>query len=130
MKIELDIQTAGNRIQSYGAGQVTINETIYTASLLLAPDHVIADWPPQTFADLAPQHLAAVAALLPEIVLLGTGRILRFPDDQILAPLIDNDIGYEIMDTGAACRSYNILMSEGRRVVAALLMIEGVEDRV
>jgi uncharacterized protein len=123
MKIELDIQTAGNRIQSYAAGSITVNETIYTASLLLAPDRLIADWPPQTFADLAPQHLATVAALQPEIVLLGTGRILRFPDDQILAPLIDNDIGYEIMDTGAACRSYNILMSEGRRVVAALLMI-------
>lgn len=123
MKIELDIQTAGNRIQSYATGSITVNETIYTASLLLAPDRVIADWPPQTFADLAPQHLATVAALQPEIVLLGTGRLLRFPDDQILAPLIDNDIGYEIMDTGAACRSYNILMSEGRRVVAALLMI-------
>jgi len=65
-----------------------------------------------------------IMSLDPEIVILGTGRELHFPAESITRPLAENNIGLEIMDTGAACRSYNFLVGEGRRVVAALLMIE------
>jgi uncharacterized protein len=63
--------------------------------------------------------------LCPELLILGTGRRQRFPRAELLAPLAEAGIGWEVMDTGAACRTYNILMSEGRNVAAALLMIEG-----
>lgn len=125
VKIELD-NPAGNdnRIEAYSAGSVVIAEQHYNTSLIVSPAQVISDWPPQVFEDLAAHHLDAVVALEPEIVIVGTGQHLRFPAAEILSPLLNNDIGYEIMDTGAACRCYNVLTAEGRRVAAALLMIE------
>lgn len=125
VKIELDNQAHDdNRIEAYSAGTVVIAEQHYNTSLIVSPVQVISDWPPQTFEDLAAHHLDTVVTLEPEIVVIGTGQYLRFPQADVLSPLLNNDIGYEIMDTGAACRCYNILVAEGRRVVAALLMIE------
>ena len=71
---------------------------------------------------LASTHLNAALALQPEVVLLGTGARLHFPPAEVLRPLIEAGIGYEIMDTSAACRTYDILMAEGRRVLAALVI--------
>jgi uncharacterized protein len=101
-----------------------VNETVYGASLIVQPDRIIADWPPQSFAHLAEPHFRVLAGLGVEVVLIGTGAKLRFPPSALLRPLIAAGCGFEIMDTGAACRTYNILMGEGRRVAAALLMIE------
>ena len=84
----------------------------------------IADWPPQTFSDLAAEHFEQIRQLAPEVVVLGTGSRLQFPRLADTRALIQANIGLEVMDTGAACRTYNILMQDGRRVVAALLMIE------
>ena len=67
-------------------------------------------------------HIGGLLASAPEIVLLGTGTRLQFPPAAVLRPLIDARVGYEIMDTGAACRTYSILMAEGRRVLAALIV--------
>jgi len=117
-----------NVIRSYARGQVTINREIYRTSVLVSPERIVADWPPQSFVALAPAHFEPVAALAPEIVLIGTGARLRFPPPGLVEPLARAGIGFEIMDTGAACRTYNVLMAEGRRVVAALLMIEGEAD--
>ena len=86
-------------------------------------DAIIDDWPPRTFADLAVQHIQVLLNLEPEIILLGTGSSLRFPDNDILQPVYSGHIGLEIMDTGAACRAYNFLSAEGRKVIAALLQI-------
>jgi uncharacterized protein len=124
MKIHLESGTGQNLIRAYTAGSITINQEVYTASLILTPQQVIADWPPLRFADLTASHLEAVAALQPEVVILGTGARLQFPAPSIIRPLVTAGIGLEVMDTGAACRTYNILMSDGRRVAAALLMIE------
>ena len=124
MKIQLDTLGHENTIQAYRPGQVTINQTVYSASVILTPERIIADWPPMRFADLAPAHFQTIAALAPEIVILGTGKQLRFPPAKTTRSLIQANIGLEVMDTGAACRTYNILMAEGRRVAAALLMIE------
>lgn len=125
MKIELNDHAGEHyRIGAYAPGSVTISEQHYTTSLIVCPERIISDWPPQVFADLSAVHLEAIVGLEPELVILGTGQDLRFPTAEVLEPLLTQSIGFEIMDTGAACRSYNILVSEGRRVIAGLLMIE------
>lgn len=111
-------------MQSYGPGYVVINGARMRNSLVLTPQQVIEDWRPREFDDLASSDFTELAKLEPEILLLGTGRRQRFPAPEVYRNLIQHNIGLEIMDTGAACRTYNILMSEERRVVAALMMIE------
>lgn len=123
MKISLEGGTATYRIRSYAPGQITVNEQPLSGSLVIMPEQLISDWPPADFQALATEHFAAIVLLHPEIVLLGTGAQLRFPAPALLAPLYDAGIGVEVMDTGAACRTYNVLMAEGRAVAAALLMI-------
>lgn len=125
MKIQFDAGGAGqNFIHGYAAGQVSINQQVYRRSLLVAPNRPVADWPPQTFSDLAAEHFEQIRQLAPEVVVLGTGSRLQFPRLADTRALIQANIGLEVMDTGAACRTYNLLMQDGRRVVAALLMIE------
>jgi uncharacterized protein len=125
MKFHLDIADTGtNVIRAYGPGQVTINERVYQSSVIVTPSRIITDWSPCVFADLERTHFDEIVALDPEVVILGTGGHLRFPNPADTRPLIDAQVGLEVMDTGAACRTYNILMSEGRKVVAALLPIE------
>jgi uncharacterized protein len=124
MQIQLETGDRSNLIRAYAPGQVTVNETIYRASLIVLPGRVVTDWPPQQFADLAIPHLQALGELESEVILIGTGRRLQFPRAELLAPLMASGTGFEVMDTAAACRTYNILMGEGRNVAAALLMIE------
>jgi len=125
MHIQLETGGQANLIRIYTAGQITVNQDSYTRSLIVLPRQIIADWPPQAFEELAEAHLETLVALSPELLILGTGRQQRFPRTELLAPLAAAGIGWEVMDTGAACRTYNILMGEGRNVAAALLMIEG-----
>ena len=127
MKIQLETGAGRNIIRAYGPGQVTINREVYTASLIVTPDHIIQDWPPRTFTELSGAHFEAITNLDPEVVILGTGHCQHFPTPDTVQILDRANIGLEVMDTGAACRTYNILMSEGRRVAAALLMIESKE---
>jgi uncharacterized protein len=124
MHIQLETGGQSNLIRAYAAGQITVNQDSYTRSLVVLPGQIVADWPPQTFAELTVAHLAALVPLRPELVILGTGLRQRFPRAELLAPLAEAGIGWEIMDTGAACRTYNILMGEGRHVAVALMMIE------
>lgn len=125
MKFQLDMAEAGTHVvRGYGPGQVTINEAVYRCSIVVTRERVITDsWPP-IFNGLTAKHVEGLTALEPEVVILGTGKRLRFPAAHLMRPLVDAQIGFEVMDTGAACRTYNVLVSEGRRVVAALLMIE------
>ena len=125
MHIQLETGGQANLIRTYAAGQIVVNQESYTRSVIVLPGQIIADWPPQRFEELAPAHLEALVPLSPELVILGTGLRQRFPRAELLAPLVGAGIGWEVMDSGAACRTYNILMSEGRKVAAALLMIEG-----
>jgi uncharacterized protein len=83
---------------------------------------LVDDWRPQTLDELTEADLEAVLALQPEIVVLGSGTRQRFPDPRLTAAIMARGIGCEVMDTGAACRTYNVLVSEGRRAVAALLL--------
>jgi uncharacterized protein len=122
MKIHLEGATGANRIRSYAPGRIAVNQDVYTASLIVTPDRIIADWRPRSVAELTVADIEVVCGLEPEVVLLGTGARLTFPDPTVTRGLVTAQIGFEAMDTGAACRTFNVLMSEGRRVVAALLI--------
>ena len=111
-----------NSFTGYGEGYVEVNGTRYQESLVVSGERLITEWPATSIESLAPDHLAAIVELGPEIVLLGTGATFRFPEAAILAPLYKAGIGVEVMDTPAACRTFNILLGEGRRVVAALIV--------
>ena len=109
-------------ITGYGDGYVEINKAPYTHAVLLSSDGAISNWPVQTFDDLEDGHFVKIVDLKPELVLIGTGQRQRFPKLELLKTLIQAKIGYEIMDSQAACRTYNILVSEGRKVVLALVL--------
>ncbi len=110
------------RIRAYDAGCVRIGEREYHRSLLLTAERLIADWRPCRVSDLGAQDFAPILDWQPEILLLGTGQILQFPEQQVTAALLQRGIGVEIMDTAAACRTFNILLAEQREVAAALLL--------
>lgn len=122
MKIEREQADGRNTFTGYGAGYVEINRSRYHHSLVVSGEELITDWPAQSLEGLAADHFAAIVALQPEIVLLGTGAAFRFPEPALLAPLYRAGIGVEVMDTPAACRTFNILQGEGRKVVAALVV--------
>ena len=122
MKLHLEPATAKNAITGYGEGYVMVNRQRFERSLVVLPERIISDWPATSFEALAPEHLAALAGLDLEIILLGTGARLRFPRPEIMQSLIRSGVGVEVMDVQAACRTYNILLAEERRVAAALLI--------
>ncbi len=129
MKIERDEVTGRNSFTGYGAGYVEVNRARHTQSLVVAADRIVTDWPATSVEALSADHLAAIVELAPEIVLIGTGAALRFPEAALLAPLYRAGIGVEVMDTPAACRTYNILLGEGRTGVAALIVAPEASER-
>ncbi len=112
----------GNSISAYARGQITINDQVYVSSVIVTPDRIIHDWLPDSFAGLEGRHVARLAELEPEIIVLGTGATSRFPPPEYTAGFLTQGIGVEVMGTAAACRTFNILVSEERRVVAALFI--------
>jgi uncharacterized protein len=122
LKLHLESATAKNAITGYGEGYVMVNRQRFERSLVVLPERIISDWPATSFEALAPEHLAALAGLDLEIILLGTGARLRFPRPEIMQSLMRSGVGVEVMDVQAACRTYNILLAEERRVAAALLI--------
>lgn len=122
MKLHLDNPANRNLVTGHGAGYVAINHRHYEANLILLPDRIVESWGAGGFDSLAESDFEAIRALGPEILLLGTGNRQRFPAPSLLRPLIEARIGFEVMDLPAACRTFNILMAEGRRVAAALLI--------
>jgi len=122
MKFSEDKPDEGYFITAYDQEQIVINGRSLRSSFVLAPDSVIEHWSAGSVEELSSHHFDSVLGLSPEIVLLGTGEALRFPDVAVYAQIINQGIGVEVMDTGAACRTYNILLGEGRRVVAGLIL--------
>lgn len=122
MKLHLTQAAGQNLFTAYGEGYVQVNQQRFENSVIVMPEQLIADWPPRSLEQLTEAHFAHIAALQPEIVLLGTGNMLRFPHPRLSKALSQACIGFEVMDTFAAARTYNILMGEGRRVAAALLL--------
>jgi uncharacterized protein len=93
-----------------------------TESFVISPQQLLRQWPPAAIDELGAGHLSAFEGLGLEVILLGTGKTLRFPAAEQLAALVALGIGYEVMDTPAACRTYNILAGEGRAVGAAIII--------
>ena len=125
MKLHSDRAAAGgHRIIAYGAGFVSVNETVCTGTVLLGEGTLATDMEERRPADLSAATVERLRAGEPEVVLIGTGARHVFPRADLFSPLYRDGIGVEIMSTPAACRTYNILSAEGRRVVALLLPIE------
>jgi uncharacterized protein len=122
LKLHLSRADGTNTFTACGAGYVAVNGARYERSLLVLPDRLVPDWGPERFEALAPEHLAALVVLAPEVALLGTGGMLRFPPAELMRGLVDARIGLEVMDVPAACRTFNILAAEGRKVAAALML--------
>jgi uncharacterized protein len=137
MQINHDFDNSAFAIRSYTSDEVTIvhpiterdhnnkpvvrQETL-NHSIVVMNKILIHDWPVKSFETLQPEQLLSLIEYRPEVILLGTGNRIRFPDSRLTAPLLEQGIGVEIMDMAAACRTYNILMSEGRHVAAALII--------
>lgn len=136
MQLHQDLGVKIYTITSYAPGSVTVAEPrtpdarssstqTLTSSFVITPSQLLTDWPPQNVSALAAAHFTAILDAAPEVLLLGSGTRLTWPPPQLLTPLIEAGVGVEVMDSGAACRTYNILAADGRRVAAAILMIEG-----
>lgn len=121
MKLEpddFDVQT----IQGYGPDWVGVQGEKITYSVILGSQGQRVDWKCSHFEDLTAAHFAQLAEFDAELIIFGSGKRIRFPNAAWLQPLMAKRMGLETMDTGAACRTYNILAGEGRRVVVALVL--------
>lgn len=121
MQINLESNPAKYQINGYTPNSVTVNGQIYSQSILVMPQY-FSPWDLNNIAKLSQQNLLDLATLKPEIILLGTGTELVFPDSAITQILFAQRIGIEIMTTAAACRTYAALTSEGRNILAALIV--------
>jgi len=122
MKLHLDRFPGRNVFTGYGEGYVLINNVRFESSVLVAPDEPVQSWDARDSAALDEALVDQMSGLQAEILLLGTGPQLRFPRRELLQRLSRAGTGVEIMDTPAACRTYNILVAEGRKVAAALIV--------
>jgi len=123
MKISLAAANQKFAIQAYEKGQLIINQQAYCKNLILMPEQLITDWRPQSIGDLTAADFDELLALKPSMIILGTGEKQAFPSPALYAEATNAGIGVEVMNTPAACRTYNILMSEGRSIAAALMML-------
>lgn len=122
MKLQPDAIANANVITGYTESSVQVGAQAWGRSLLLPWQGDVQPWGAAQFEQLIAAHFEAIVAFDPELVLFGSGRRLRFARPEWLGPLMNKRIGVETMDTAAACRTYNLLVAEGRRVVAALLI--------
>ncbi len=122
MKLHLASAGGKNRFTGYGEGYIAINHQQYCGSMVVTPDALHETWQVADFAALRDTHMQYLIALQPEIVILGTGAVQRFPLPAMMRHFTAAQIGVEVMATPAACRTYNILLAEGRAVIAAVLV--------
>jgi len=122
MKFILEPATQANLIRGYSAAEVLIGEQRIERSCIVTAGRLITDWEPATFDDLLPAHLEAIFALAPDLVLLGTGATQRFATAEVRSAFAQRSVGLEVMQLGAACRTFNVLVQEERQVVAALFL--------
>lgn len=122
VKFTLEPGVRANLIRGYSATEIRIGEHSVRGSCIVSADTLITRWEPQSFAELEAAHLEAILALAPELVVLGTGPVQRFPPAEIRALLARRGVGLEAMQLGAACRTFNVLVQEERRVAAGLFL--------
>ena len=121
MKLQLEKAVGLNAFTAYGDGYVSVNAVRHTANLIVLPDRLIPEWTTANFDTLSLADFEQLATLETEIIILGTGNLLRFPPAEVMRPLIASQKWLEVMDIKAACRTYNVLLGEKRQVAAALL---------
>ena len=122
MKFQPETLAGVNTIARHEAGRIVVGPQAYTHGVVVPWVGAVSPWPLARIDDLRPALVEQLAALAPEVVIFGTGARLRFPPMALLRPLIERRIGFESMDTAAACRTYNVLVTEHRSVVAALIV--------
>jgi len=122
MKMQADRLEGVNAVFGHGPGEISVNSTVFRHSVIVPWKGDIVAWDVDTFEALTAAHFLKVAELKPELVIFGSGPRIRFPSPALLRPLIERGVGLETMDTGAACRTYNVLAAEGRSVVLAALL--------
>lgn len=125
MKMQADRPEGSNAITRHGAEGVIVAGVEHRSSVIVPWQGAVQPWPVKDFESLDEASFETVLALAPELVIFGSGSRLRFPRPAILRALMARRIGIETMDTPAACRTYNVLLAEGRAVVAALLFERG-----
>jgi len=121
MKFAQDCQQEGYVITSYDNSSICINGKTFSKSLIVASRQLGENWEIETVESLRETHINQLLLFNPELIIIGTGNKLVFPAVEVYSSIIRRGIGIDFMDTGAACRTYNILMSEGRDVVAGLI---------
>jgi uncharacterized protein len=121
--VDLSLDRPGdyNYVRSIGAAGIRIAERYYTEPILLTPETILTDWPPRDMSELRMEHLQAIFDLQPEVALLGTGPAHELLPRGLLVEVYRQGVGLEVMATDAACRTFNVLASDGRKVVAGLL---------
>lgn len=122
MKLHLSNPGDTKLFTAHGADHVMVNGERHERSIVVLSEEVRSDWVVAGFDELTEAHFAYFVALKPDVLLLGTGATQRFPHPRLYRALTDAGIGVECMDTAAACRTYNILVAEDRKVVAAILL--------
>jgi uncharacterized protein len=122
VKFTLEPGVRANLIRGYSDSELRIGEHSVRGSCIVTADTLITQWEPRTFAELEAAHLEALLALKPELIVLGTGPTQQFPSAQIRALLARQGVGLEAMQLGAACRTFNVLVQEERRVAAGLFL--------
>ena len=122
MKFQPDTTSGVNLISRQEPGRVWVGAAPHTASIIVPWEGAVLAWDAPAFESLTAAHFERIAALGPEVVIFGSGAKIRFPHPQLMRALIERRIGFETMDTAAACRTYNVLVSERRSAVAALLL--------
>ena len=122
MKFAEDQINARYKILGYESTGIDINGKLFTQPLILSPMELVENWTPNNMAELQQEHLDEIFAMKPEVILLGTGVKQIFPEKEIMRRFAQEQIGFEIMATQSACRTFNILTSEDRNVVAGFFM--------
>lgn len=122
MKLDRE-NSGGNFIHGFAGGRILVGSMAFTGPVIVAPDRIIAEWLPEDPEHLTMADLQPGIALEPEVILLGTGARQHFPAPAVSSAVLRLGIGLEVMNTAAACRTFNVLASEMRRVVA-MLMVE------
>jgi uncharacterized protein len=111
-----------NVIRRYGADFIVVGDEELRRSCLVSAATVMRDWTPRRVEELAPEHLSAIFEFAPEVVVLSTGTSQKFPRAALRAEFATRGIGLEVMEIGAACRTYNVLVGEERKVIGAILL--------
>jgi uncharacterized protein len=122
VKLQPDPKPSLNTVTRYDAQYIEINEHKYESSIFLMPEGEVQAWPVRRFADIGASNLQHILEIKPALVIFGSGQRLRFLKPAVIQDLMKARIGFETMDTQAACRTYNILMGEGRHVMGLFLL--------